>query len=167
MIKHYNFKPFFAIAILFTIQLIFSINNNSKIKNNYNNDKLITNEDAHYNAQSISISPIVDNSITGNIGKLDGIYQISEANINKNTETAIHILINANQGKAKIVLVKPNSEVEILKEVIAKKENSSYNGSICIHCASGVNKIKLVGENYRGNFKISQPNGIIFKTKNT
>lgn len=59
------------------------------------------------------------------------------------------------------MVVKPNLGVEILKEVITDKDNS-YDGNITFHCDVGSAKIKIVEDNYGGEFKLSQSKGSLF-----
>lgn len=91
---------------------------------------------------------------------LEGCKDILEANIQQDIETTLHIQLNANSGKGKLVLVKPNSEVEILVEVTS--ENNHFEGDVSAKCISGTNKIKIVGENYSGNLEIYQPKEVVF-----
>ena len=98
------------------------------------------------------------------IGNLDGIRRLANAEVESDCETEIHFSIKANSGKAKLVLIEPNANVKVLKEVNAQSKQS-YDGNIKVHCRKGLNVIKIVGENFGGNFKISQQN-MLFKYSN-
>ena len=62
-------------------------------------------------------------------------------------------------------MVKPNSEVEILKEVISNG-NNKFSGDITINCPAGVNKIKAVGYDYKGDLKIDKSKDVLFTYTN-
>ena len=91
----------------------------------------------------------------------NGGCQLAFADVETDCDGEINFSINANSGKAKLVLVDPNSNVEVLKEVSVQNERS-YSGNISVHCSKGRNVIKLVAENFGGDFKISQQ-GMLFK----
>lgn len=128
----------------------------------YNDNKLIASEGNNYNVVNSSIKPLTNGKICGEIGKLYGANEILAANVSKDTESKLKIKLTANSGKGKLVLVKPNSEVEVLAEAISGGENNQFEGNISVKCISGVNTIKVVGENYSGDFEIYQPNEILF-----
>ena len=52
---------------------------------------------------------------------------------------------------------------DILKEIIAKKKDQNFDISLSINFTEGINKIKIVGDNFSGNFKIIQNEKIKFK----
>lgn len=139
--------------------------NNKSVANqyDYNDDKLIASETSSYNVINSSIKPLTDGKICGEIGKLYGADEILAANVSNDIESTLQIKFTATSGKGKLVLVKPNSEVEVLAEVISEKENNQFEGNVSVKCVSGANKIKIVGENYSGNFEIYQPDEILFK----
>ena len=91
----------------------------------------------------------------------DGNCQLAVADVETDCDGEINFSINANSGKAKLVLVDPNLNVKVLKEVNAQNEHS-YSGNISVHCSKGSNVIKIVAENYSGDFKISQQD-MLFK----
>ena len=153
--KHRLFLKVLAFTLL---PLMFSGCRNST-QYDYNDNKIIASEN-NYSAKSISISPLTNGKINGEIGKLEGCKNILEANIQQDTEVTLHIQFTANSGKGKLVLVKPNSEVEILEEVTS--ENNYFEGDVSAKCISGTNKIKIVGGNYSGNFEIYQPKEVVF-----
>lgn len=151
-------KLFLKVLAFALLPLIFSGCRNST-QYDYNDNKIIASEN-NYSAKSISISPLTNGKINGEIGKLEGCKNILEANIQQDTEVTLHIQFTANSGKGKLVLVKPNSEVEILEEVTS--ENNYFEGDVSAKCISGTNKIKIVGENYSGNIEIYQPKEVVF-----
>lgn len=159
-------RNFFKILIFLALPLVFSGCGNLG-HHNYNDNKSIASENDSYKAVFSNLSPITNGSMHGEIKKIDGFMQILEASVSEDTETALHISITANSGKAKLVLVKPNSEIEILGEAISGKDNKHYEENVSVRCLSGINKIKLVGENYGGNFEISQPREILFQKNST
>lgn len=136
--------------------------NQNQNRYSYNDNKIIANEADRGSAVSLIGSPIKNGKKYSKVKKIDGVFKILEANINKDTNVTLHINMVADSGKGKLVLVKPNSEVEILAEVISGKESNHFEGNVSIKCDPGNNKIKIVGENYGGNFEIQQPNEVIF-----
>lgn len=157
-------SKFLEIFALIAIPLMFA----GCSSNNYNDNKFIANEDARGTLKfsTMNLQPSEDCRQHGEIGKLDGIRRVAQANIDKDQEVALHISFAANLGKGKLVLVKPNSEVEVLAEVISGQDKEHFEGDVSVKCISGLNKIKLVGENYGGDFEIYQPNGVIFNNIN-
>lgn len=151
-------------SIMFPLMLsgCMNLNHNSSKYDDYNDNKSIANNNNHYNTMYWNGVPPKNVKV----GKFDGHCEILEANLDKDIETVLHIRITATQGKGKIVLVKPNSEVEILAEAISE-ENKNFEGDISIKCTPGNNKIKIVGKNYGGNFEIQQPNEIMFNNITT
>ena len=127
----------------------------------YNDNKLIASENSHHNIKNSSVSPLKNGKVNGKIGELNGAYEILTANVSKDTENTLQIKLTASSGKGKLVLVKPNSKVEVLAEAI-KEENNYFEDNVTVKCISGINKIKIVGENYGGTFEIYQPNRILF-----
>ena len=156
-------RKIFKLLILIALPFVFTGCASSN-KYDYSDNKVIASEDDKYNTVSYSVSPMTNGSIHGEIKKFDGTRKILESKVSEETETALHISFIASSGKAKLVLVKPNLEVEVIKEVVAEKDNQNYEGDISVLCAAGNNKIKLVGENYGGSFEISQPKEILFKS---
>lgn len=157
-------SKFFKILALAAIPLMFA----GCSSNNYNDNNFIANEDARGTLKfsTMNLQPSEDCRQHGKIGELDGIRKVAQANIDKDQEVALHISFAANSGKGKLVLVKPNSEVEVLAEVTSEKGSEHFEGNVVVKCIPGVNKIKIVGENYGGDFEIYQPNGVIFKSVN-
>ena len=139
-------------------------NNNQSMENryDYNDNKLIASEGSYCNVVNSSIKPLINGKICGEIGALYGVDEILAANVDKNTESKLQIKLTANSGKGKLVLVKPDSEVEILAETVFGEEHNQFEGNISVKCIPGVNTIKVVGENYSGNFEIYQPNEVLF-----
>ncbi len=166
-------SKFFKILALAAIPLMLSGCGNSydqdksmANKYDYSNNQLLANTDEHMNAMCCSISPLDNGKHYGKFEKIYGFCSVLEANVGQDTETVLHIKFNANSGKGKLVLVKPNSEVEVLAEVISEKDKEHFEGDVSAKCVQGVNKIKIVGENYGGSFEIYQPNGVIFNNIN-
>lgn len=155
---------FFKIIALAAIPLMFA----GCSRNNYNDNNFIENEDAKGTLKfsTMNLQPSEDCRQHGEIGELDGIRKVAQANIDKDQEVALHISFAANSGKGKLVLVRPNSEVEVLAEVTAEQDKEHFEGDVSAKCISGLNKIKLVGENYGGNFEIYQPSGVVFESIN-
>ena len=157
-------NKFLKLLIFISLPLIFSGCGNLINQSTYNDNKIIANESDHGSAVSLSGSPMENGKKYFKAKKIDGVWKILEANINTDTNITLHIKMTADSGKGKLVLVKPNSEVELLAEVISE-ENKNFEDDVTVTCAPGSNKIKIVGENYGGNFEIYQPNDILFKSK--
>lgn len=87
---------------------------------------------------------------------------MAETKTTSDCETVIHISATANCTKIKFVLVKPNSDVEVLKEIISQ-ENNRFVGNTPILCQKDTNTIKAVGSGYNVEFKISQDKSMIFE----
>ncbi|MGN1034149.1 MAG: hypothetical protein ACI4PK_00910 [Oscillospiraceae bacterium] len=90
---------------------------------------------------------------------LKGYFSIAKANIKQKCKYSFNLDISADVGKAKLILIKPDNSIEILKEVIADGENH-FNGDIPFHCDVGLNRIKFVGSNFKGQFKLKQTNSL-------
>lgn len=95
------------------------------------------------------------------IGHLEGFFEVASANLQENCQTKIHFDIKLNSGKAKLALIKPNGSAQILKEIISSG-NKDYSEDLLVNCTPGINKIKIVGENFSGSFEISQPENKTF-----
>ena len=135
---------------------------NNSHNNYYNDNGRIASDENSCNCSNWSGNFQDDGkSYVVQIGNLDGVRRLATAEVESDCETEIHFSIKANSGKAKLVLVNSNSNVQVLKEVNAQNEQS-YNGNIKVHCRKGRNVMKLVGENFGGEFKISQQN-MLFK----
>ena len=157
--KYKILKILFFIAL----PLIFSGCSQNNLNDNYYNDNKLIAEKNNHGIMSSSTSPLENGKTHSEIPKLDGFIEILEANVNKDTETTLHIKLTVNSGKAKLVLVKPNSEIETLAEAISEKDSKQVESDVSVRCISGANKIKMVGKNYSGNIEIYQPNEVIFK----
>lgn len=128
----------------------------------YDNNYAIASTNS-YNLQNCS--PNIEDSgktFAFKIAKLNTTIQLAEAKITSDCETTLPISAMANSGKIKFVLVKPNSNVERIKEIVAKKSNS-FSGDITIACLKDTNIIKVVGSNYDDEFKISQKKNTLFQ----
>ena len=96
------------------------------------------------------------------VGKLTGIRQLAVATVGEPCEKELSFSINVRKGKAKLVSIAPNLNVTVLKEVTSQGE-STYNGSVTVQCRRGRNLLKIVGEDYEGNFRVSQEDSALFK----
>lgn len=132
MIKkvHCN-KLIFLLACFFMI----TIAGCSSDRKNYDSDYDIVNGNYH-SRQNCNIN-LSDNgkSISYEIGYLEGHFEVANANLSNNCSAKIHFESNIISGKAKLVLVKPDKSVEILKEVIST-ENKIYSEDLSIACSS-------------------------------
>lgn len=162
-------KNFLLWTMMFSIVFLFSGcgfpkggNSQNKI-NYYNDDKAISTSEEAGNKYVSSRKMDNNKNIIYKADRVDGFAMLGEASVQSDTETTIHFSITANVGKAKLVLVRPDSKVEVLKEVIADK-GGSYDGDVTFSCPKGVCKLKIVGDNYSGDCKISQTN-VIFTLK--
>ncbi len=126
-------------------------------KNYYNDDKAIVSAGSCGYMQGASQNVDADNNIVGTINKLDGISVLAQASVNNDTTTTMHFAVTASSGKIKFVLVKPDSTFQVIEEVVADK--GSYDGDITVTCPKGVSKLKIVGDNYNGSYRISQMKG--------
>lgn len=127
----------------------------------YNNDYKIAGLD-NYSCKNRNMNLSGnEKSVFYEIGHLEGFFEVASANLQKNCQAKIHFDIKLNSGKAKLVLIKPNGSVQILKEIISSG-NKGYSEDLLVSCTPGINKIKIVGENFSGSFEISQPENKIF-----
>lgn len=158
MIKKVYYKMDF---LLMCFLIFFTITGCSLNHKNYYSDYDIVNNDS-YSCQNCNINFSDDGrSIFCKIGSLEGHFEIANADLSNNCSVKIRFEGNIESGKAKLVLVKPDESVEILKEIIST-ENKIYSSDLLVACSSGINKIKFVGENYRGSFEISQSGNNLF-----
>ena len=131
----------------------------------YNNDRALVNGKCLNNSKTLSSGlTIVDNgnSLTYRVKKLTGYEDLAQADVGSECETEIYFSIKADAGKGKLVLITPDSKVEVLKEIISRKE-SSYDGNIKVNCKPGANIIKFVGDGYGGNIKLTVGENSPFK----
>lgn len=135
----------------------------SNHNNLYYNDKAIAEHENRYDIKSFSEnSDESGKTLSCEIEKLNGILTLAYANdLKDNCKVKMHLNITSHAGKAKIVLVKQNSTIEVLKEIESSKE-SNCDEDITVNCETGSNKIKIVGSDYSGNVSISQPENKTF-----
>ena len=127
----------------------------------YNSDYKIAGDDS-YSCQNRSINLSDDKkSVFCKINHIDGFFEIANADLLDNCNVKINFEGSIKSGKAKLVLVKPDGSIQILKE-ITSTENENYSEDILLNCSRGVNKIKFVGENCKIEFKISQFDNEVF-----
>ena len=91
--------------------------------------------------------------------KLRGNFLVAEADVKQECEYSFSLDISADAGKAKLILIKPDDTIEVLKEVAADSENK-FNGNISFHCNIGLNKIKFVGSNFKGQFELTKTDNL-------
>ncbi len=129
---------------------------------NYSDNSSIAGEN-NFSSQNSTINYSDDGkTLFGKMGRLNGSMELAHADIQSNCSVEISFSGRISEGKAKLVLVKPDLSVETLKEIEAGKDNS-YKDSLSVSCDTGVNKIKFVGENYKGNFEVSQIGEKVFE----
>ncbi len=129
---------------------------------NYYNNTVIAAAADKYSAQNFITNFENGNStIINEIGNMSGHITLAYANIKDECDTEIYISIKATRVRAKLVLVKSNLKVEVLKVVIADGE-SNYDGNIPFHCDRGNIKIKIVGDNCGLELKMSQNKDLLF-----
>lgn len=150
-------KNFLLLVMTVGIAFLFSGCGN---KNYYNDDKAIVAYGSRGYMQGAIQNIDADNSIVGRIDKLDGISELAQADVDSDKTTTLHFSVTASSGKIKFVLVKPDSKVEVLEEVVADK--GSYDGDVSVDCPKGVSKLKIVGDNYNGSYRISQTKDALF-----
>ncbi len=147
---------------VFTCVLFLSVALTGCVFSNYNNDTSIATRE---NGSCVNWSGSFENGnkvYTVQVGKLSGIRQLAVATVDEPCETEINFSIDVKKGKAKLVLVDPNLSVTVLKEVTSQGE-SVYNDNITVRCLKGRNLIKIVGEDYSGDFKIAQEGPVLFQ----
>ena len=163
MIKNFSIKK--LIIILACILTLFFIARFAiiKIVGNYNNNNVIVNRLTSGSRTFCSIDPSNDgSSISSNISHIDdGHISLCSANLSNNCTVKIHFEGNIKSGKAKLVLVTPNKNVEILKEIFSSN-NSTYSEDLLVNCTPGTNTLKFVAKDYSGNFTISQYDKVVF-----
>lgn len=169
-------KIFLLMTMMLSIVLLFSGCGLFPSKTNYKNDKSMSSSDRknYYDddeairssddegSMSTSNQNIDDsNNIIYKASKLDGFVALGEVSVPSETKTTMHFSIAAKSGKAKLVLLRPDLKVEVLKEIIADKDGR-FDGDVSFVCPKGVCKLKIVGDNFGGECKISQTN-VVFK----
>ncbi len=154
--KPFNFECSYGDYFPFNSHKNKKLGKYSKQHSYYNDNSKIANNNI-YNMRN-SIQNLDDNKTTLSykIGNFSGFFKVASTNVENKTDTELHFTVNANKGKIKLVLVKANSQVEVLKEVIFDKE-SKYDGTIKVTCNSNDETLKVVGDNFSGTFEISQP----------
>ncbi len=165
MIKKLNVKYAKMICLLLSFVMLSMLfgcsmghDDNENVYNN--NSKIAFRNNCSAKGQSNKISDD-EKSFYSHIWHLNGCFQVAEADIKDKCDVEMCFSGEIKSGKAKIVLVKPNNKVEILKEVVAGQDNS-YSCNLNVSCDVGLNKIKFVGKNYRGNFELSQKDEKVF-----
>lgn len=101
----------------------------------------------------------------GYVGKLEfeGVDTIWSYNTETDTEVEISYLLSVTKGKAKLVLIKPDGEVEIIFESKDNNKQSKTN-STKLSLTKGENKIKLVAkDNANIELKIDASKGDLYK----
>ena len=147
---------------VFTYVLFLSVALTGCVFNNYNNDPSIATSE---NGSCINWRGSFENGnkvYTVQVGELTGVRQLAVAAVDEPCDTEINFSVNVKNGKAKLVLVDPNLSVTVLKEVTSQGE-SAYNDNISVRCLKGRNLLKVVGENYTGDFKITQEDPVLFQ----
>jgi aspartokinase len=155
------FITVFLLIVLVLILVIINYKNNYYRYKDYENNKKIFSSECH--RANISTNIDSENNITCNIGKLGGIVEVAQTYVENATKTTVNMYISANSGRAKIILIRSEGSIDILKEIIAKKKDQNFDISLSINFTEGINKIKIVGDNFSGNFKIIQNEKIKFK----
>lgn len=161
MIKRLNVKYVKVICLLLSFVMLFTLFGCSNNESVYDDNSKIAFQD---NFSVISqINNISDDkrSFSSHISHLNGCFEVAEADIKGKCDVEICFSGDIKSGKAKIVLVKPDNKVEILKEVVAGQDNS-YSYNLNVSCDVGLNKVKFVGKNYIGNFELSPKNEKVF-----
>ena len=138
-----------------------SYKNKNYTDNHSTDDHSIANNDS-FSCQNSNFNVSDDGkSFFAEIGNLDGHFELAKTDVQNDCDVEIYFSGNIKSGKAKLVLVKPDASVEILKEM-STDENNSYEENLRVSCDTGINKIKIVGENYSGSFEITQNNNRLF-----
>lgn len=160
IVKKWKSKIFISIFILSALSLICGCGRHTSYPD-YDNNQAIVNGSCNVKNCSSNVDD-TGKTLTFQIGNLNGPIQLAEAKIASDSETVVHISATANCGKVKFVLIRPYSDVVVIKEINSKK-NKSFDGDITISCQKGKNAIKVVGSDYAGKFAISQNQNILFK----
>ena len=164
MIKNFSIKK--LIIILACILTLFFIVGFAtiKINGNYNNNNVIAND--KNSGSPVDSSSIVlkdDGSSTSNDMEYmdNGHITLCSVDLSDSCTAKIHFEGNIQSGKAKLVLVTPNKNVEVLKEIFSS-DNSTYSEDLLVNCTPGTNTLKFVAKDYSGNFTISQYDKVVF-----
>ena len=147
---------------VFTYVLFLSVALTGCVFSNYNNDTSIATSE---NGSCINWRGSFENGnkvYTVQIGELTGVRQLAVAAVDEPCDTEINFSINVKKGKAKLVLVDTSLNVTVLKEVTSQGE-AAYNDHISVRCLKGRNLLKIVGENYTGDFKVAQEGPVLFQ----
>lgn len=128
--------------------------------NDYDNNNTLTKENDYW-ALFSSGPNVKENgkSLEYKAKTLKGNFLVAQADIKQECEYNFSLDISVDAGKAKLILVKPDNTIELLKEVFAGSENK-FNGNISFYCNIGFNKIKFVGSNFKGQFKLTQTDNL-------
>lgn len=129
---------------------------------NYMNSLYSNNKEISSDTNSFSLNN--DNQALdekGYVGKLEfeGMDTIGEFNPERNTEVEISYLLSVTKGKAKLVLIKPDGDLETIVENKDNTKQSKMN-STKLSITKGENRIKLVAQdNAQIELKINVSNG--------
>lgn len=155
MIKNIQISQKISLILCFAALLVLAGCSFFREENNINNTDKFSYQDLNVNLSEDGKSFFCE------VKDLLGYFEIAETNVQNNCNLEIQFSSEVNSGKAKLILTKPDNSTETLKEIDSNK-NGSCSENLYINCVSGVNKIKLVGENCTGNFEISQNNEKVF-----
>ena len=154
-------KNFLLVSVMLSVVFLFSGCGFSK--NYYNDDEAMSISDNGGSMKMSNQNIDANNNIVYTVGKLDGFVALGEVSVPSETKPTMHFSITAKSGKAKLVLLRPDLKVEVLKEIIADKDGS-FNGDVSFVCPKGVCKLKMIGDNFSGNCVISNMNVLFKKT---
>ena len=119
----------------------------------YNNDFIIA-RTSSYKVEGRNHSRSDDKrTVNCDIIKLNGHDNEGTIETETDCDEKLKVSMKATRGKVKLVLVHPNSHVEVLKEINATSDNQ-IDGEVIFHCEKGKSKLKIVGENFGGNYKL-------------
>ena len=130
------------VLCMVSISFFFGCSNNSK-SYIYKDDKKIVSEVDSFNIRNAKHV----NDKEGYDGELyfEGMDTIWAIDSNEDSDIEISYLLSVSKGKAKLVLIKPNGELETIVESDKEmKEDSNIETTISVK--KGKNRIKLVGK---------------------
>ncbi|MEW8960172.1 MULTISPECIES: hypothetical protein [Peptostreptococcaceae] len=127
----------------------------------YYNDKEISSDTNSFSLNDES-QTIDNQSYVGKI-EFEGMDTIWEFNSETNTEVEISYLLSVTKGKAKLVLIKPDGDLETIVENKNNTKKSKMN-STKLSITKGENRIKLVAQdNAQIELEINVSNGELSK----
>jgi len=124
----------------------------------YDKDAKIASDSNSFNLYNTE-QTIEGQNFIGTIEQIEGMDTIWTYEAEEDIELDMTYLLNVISGKAKLVLISPDSSLTTLIEVTNESEVTDYATNV-LSIKKGLNRIKIVaGENTELNFDITIPSG--------